>query len=246
MIDGWDGWALALLAAFCIGLAKSGFSGTSMISIVIFTHLFGARQQSGMALPLLILADVLAYPAFRNHGSWKDVWRLLPAALVGLGLGWWLLGNIDDLLARRLIGVSILVLLALQSLRLVKPGVLEKMAAHRAFGTGAGVAAGVTTTLANAAGPVFQLYLLSRRVPKMELVGIGARFFLLINVIKLPLIGQLKLIRWDTLAVNLWLAPAIVAGIFCGRGLLKKVPEAWFAWLVMGFSAVAAARMLLT
>ncbi|MCU0796412.1 MAG: sulfite exporter TauE/SafE family protein [Akkermansiaceae bacterium] len=244
MIDGWDDWTLAFLAAFCIGLAKSGFSGTSLVSVVIFTHLFGARQQSGMALPLLIFADVLAYPAFRNHGSWRDVWRLLPAALVGLGMGWWLLGNIDDLLARRIIGGSILLLLALQSLRLVRPGVLEKMAAHRAFGTGAGVAAGVTTTLANAAGPVFQLYLLSKQVPKMELVGIGARFFLLINLIKLPLIGHLELIRLDTLAVNLWLAPAIVAGIYCGRGLLQKVPEKWFAWLVMGFSAVAAVRML--
>ena len=245
MIDGWDGWALAWLAAFCIGLSKSGFSGTSLVSVVIFTHLFGARQQSGMALPLLILADVLAYPAFRNHGSWRDVWRLLPAALAGLGLGWWLLGNIDDLMARRIIGGSILLLLALQSLRLVRPGVLERVAGHRAFGTGAGVAAGVTTTLANAAGPVFQLYLLSRRVPKMELVGIGARFFLLINLLKVPLIGNLDLIRIETLKVNLWLAPVMAAGIYCGRGLLAKVPEAWFAWLVMGFSALAAVRMLL-
>jgi hypothetical protein len=103
----------------------------------------------------------------------------------------------------------------------------------------------VTTTLANAAGPVFQMYLVSRRVPKMELVGIGARFFLLINLIKLPLIGQLKLIRLETLSINLWLVPGIVAGIYCGREWLTKVPEKGFTWLVMIFSAIAALRMLL-
>ena len=244
MLEGPEDWTLALAAAFFIGVAKAGFSGTSLLSVAIFTHLLGAKAQAGFALPLLIIADLLVYPAFRKHGSWKDVWRLLPATLVGLGIGWYLLGTVPEPVAKRIIGISILALLALQSLRVLRPGVLEKIAEHRAFGTGAGVAAGVTTMLANAAGPVFQLYLLSKRVPKMELIGIGARFFLLVNLIKVPLNRNLGLIDSQTLYTNLLLAPAIVVGIWLGKSLLQKVPQRVFEWMIIGFAGLAALRML--
>ncbi|MCH7228837.1 sulfite exporter TauE/SafE family protein [Haloferula sp. A504] len=244
MLEGADAWALALFAAFCIGVAKAGFSGTSLLAVAIFTHLFDARLQAGFALPLLIIADLIVYPAFRKYGSWHDVWRLLPAALVGVGAGWWLLGNVPEIVARRIIGCLILMLLALQSLRVLKPKLLEAIADHRAFGTGAGVAAGVTTMLANAAGPVFQLYLLSRRVPKMELIGIGARFFLLINLIKVPLNQNLGSITWETLWTNIRLAPAIVLGIWIGKSALQKVPQRAFEWMILFFAAVAAIKML--
>lgn len=235
---------MALLAAFCIGVAKAGFSGTSLISIAIFAELYGSKEQAGFALPLLILADIMVYPAFRKYGSWNDVWRLLPAALVGLGIGWWLMTVISQGTARHIIGWTILLLLGLQLLRAWKPDLLLKMAKHRAFGTGAGVAAGVTTLLANAAGPVFQLYLLSKRVPKMELIGIGARFFLLINIIKLPMNRSLGSIGADTLWQNLLLAPGVLAGIFLGKHLLQRVPQKAFEWMIIVFAALAAGRML--
>ena len=92
---------IALVAAVCIGLAKAGFSGISMVSVVLLADIYGAKASVGLALPLLIAADLMAYPAFLKHGSWKPVWKLLPATLVGILLGWWLLGEIDDTVARR-------------------------------------------------------------------------------------------------------------------------------------------------
>jgi uncharacterized membrane protein YfcA len=238
-------WSLAVAAAFFIGVAKAGFTGTSLLAIAIFTGLFGARQQAGVALPLMILADLLVYPAFRRHGSWRDVWKLLPATLVGVVGGWWLMGRIDDGVAKKIIGFMILGLLFLQVLRYVRPVLLQRIADHHAFGTGAGVAAGVTTMLANAAGPVFQLYFLSRAMPKMEMVGIGARFFLLVNLLKLPLNQNLGLIRWETLLFNLWVAPGVVAGVWLGKQWLHRIPQKVFEWMIIGFAMVAAIRMLL-
>lgn len=243
MFEGGDAWGWAVFAAFCIGVSKAGFSGTSLLAVAVFSQLFGAREQAGLALPLLILADLIVYPAFRRHGSWSHVWRLLPATLVGVVLGWWLLGTVSDRAARWTIGGLILGMLALQSLRFIRPGLLPRMAAHRAFGTGAGMAAGVTTMLANAAGPVFQLYLLSRRMEKLEMIGIGARFFLLVNLIKLPLNRHLGLIDAETLAVNLSLAPGVVAGIAIGKWLLVRMPQRAFEWMIIGFAALAALRM---
>lgn len=237
-------WILAGMAAFFIGVAKAGFTGTSLLAIAIFTGLFGAREQAGVALPLMILADLLVYPAFRRHGSWRDVWRLLPATLVGVAGGWWWMGVIEDGVARRVIGFVILGLLCLQVLRFIRPGLLQRMAEDRAFGTGAGVMTGVTTMLANAAGPVFQLYFLSRNMPKMEMVGIGARFFLLVNLLKLPLNQNLGSIRWETLQFNLWVAPGVVAGVWIGKKWLGLVPQKGFEWMIIGFALIAAVRML--
>ena len=68
-------YALALLAAFCIGLSKAGFSGISMVAVVLLADIYGPKASVGLALPLLIAADLMAYPAFLKHGSWRPVWR---------------------------------------------------------------------------------------------------------------------------------------------------------------------------
>jgi uncharacterized membrane protein YfcA len=98
--------------------------------------------------------------------------------------------------------------------------------------------------LANAAGPVIQLYLMSRRFSKMEMVGIGARLFLLVNILKVPLSAGLSLITPETLLENLKLMPAVVAGIFGGKALLHRVSQRWFDWLVVGFAVLAGVRLL--
>jgi len=237
-------WIWGTLGALLIGVAKTGFSGASLLAVAIFTQLFGPKVQAGLVLPLLLFADLLVYPAFLRHGSWREVLPLLPATLVGIGLGWWGLATLSVELSERLIGISILAMLALVAMRLVDPEKVQRLASHRVFGTGAGVAGGATSALANGAGPIIHLYLLSREVPKMELIGIGARFFLLINVVKMPLNWSIGLIHRESLTVGLVLAPGVVVGVFAGRWLLRRVPQRLFEWLVIGSAALAAGRML--
>jgi uncharacterized membrane protein YfcA len=237
-------YLIALLAAFCIGLSKAGFSGISMVSVFLLADLYGAKASVGLALPLLIAADLMAYPAFLKHGSWKPVWRLLGPALVGLGIGWWMLGWIDDTAARRVIGGCVLLMVGLQVSRSWQPEMFECCVKSRVFGLGAGVLGGFSTMLANAAGPVVQLYLMARKVPKMELIGIGARFFLLINLIKVPLNARLALISPESLWENARLLPGVVIGIFGGRWLIRHVPQAAFEWMIVVFSLIAGLRLL--
>jgi uncharacterized membrane protein YfcA len=238
------GYAIALLAALCIGLSKSGFSGISIVSVVLFADLYGAKASVGLALPLLIAADLMAYPAFRQHGSWHPVWKLLAPTLAGLLAGWWVLGSMDDHMLRRAIGAAILLMVAVQALRRVKPETFDRWAHSRGCGTAAGLLGGFSTMLANAAGPVIQLYLMARRVPKMDLIGTGARFFLLINLIKVPLNAQLAIITPESLWENAKLLPAVAIGIFGGRRLIRHVPQRAFEWMIVGFSALAAIRLM--
>ncbi len=235
---------LALLAALCIGLSKAGFSGISMVSVFLLADIYGAKTSVGLALPLLIVADLLAYPAFIKYGSWKPVWKLLAPTLAGVLAGWWMLSWIDDLAARRVIGGCVLLMVLLQSSRRLHPEWFDLCVAHRGFGASAGALGGFATMLANAAGPVIQLYLLAQRIPKMELIGIGARFFLLINILKVPLNAQLDLINCDSLWINLQLAPGVVVGVFGGRWLVHKVPQKHFEWMIIVFSVSAGVRLL--
>jgi len=238
------GYAIALLAALCIGLSKSGFSGISIVSVVLFADLYGAKASVGLALPLLIAADLMAYPAFRQHGSWHPVWKLLAPTLVGLLAGWWVLDQMDDHMLRKAIGAAILLMVAVQALRRLKPETFDRWAHSPGCGTAAGLLGGFSTMLANAAGPVIQLYLMARRVPKMDLIGIGARFFLLINLIKVPLNAQLATITPGSLWENAKLLPAVAMGIFGGRRLIQYVPQRAFEWMIVGFSALAAIRLM--
>jgi uncharacterized protein len=238
-------YLLALLAAFCIGLSKAGFSGISMVSVFLLADLYGAKASVGLALPLLIAADMMAYPAFIRHGSWKPVWRLLGPTLVGLALGWWMLGAIEDATARRVIGGCVLSMVALQVSRRWRPQAFVTLVHTRGFGMGAGLLGGFATMLANAAGPVIQLYLMARAVPKMELIGIGARFFLLVNLLKVPLNANLDLINPQSLLENARLLPAVALGVFGGRWLIRHVPQAAFEWMIVVFSGIAGLRLLI-
>src|SRR6185369_10885764 len=115
----------------------------------------------------------------------------------------------------------------------------EKVAAQAPawFGPVMGVFAGVTTMIANAAGPVMTLYLLAMRLTKLEFLGTSAAFFLLINWIKVPFVAQLGLINASSLTLNLYLLPAVAAGALLGRPVVERINQRAFenAALVLTF-----------
>lgn len=239
-------FAIGVVSAICIGLSKAGFSGISLISVVLLAETFGPRASVGLALPMLIAADLMAVRAFLNHGSWKPVWKLMPPTLIGLFIGWWLMGNISDATARATIGICVMTMVLIQGLRRIAPNGFQKISHSQFFAVNTGIIGGIATMLANAAGPIIQLYLLARSIPKMELLGIAARFFLLVNIIKVPMNAQLNLINPTSLAINLWLLPAIAIGIFSGRWIITKIPQKTFESLILAFALIAAVRMLVS
>ncbi|MGB1260263.1 MAG: sulfite exporter TauE/SafE family protein [Akkermansiaceae bacterium] len=237
-------WFLAALAAFCIGVSKAGFSGISLISVFLLADIFGAKESLGVALPMLIIADLIVYPAFRKYSSWKRVWVLTWPALIGMAAGIFVLGTVDNGTMRKVIGGIILLMALIQVIGKLSPRLLDRVAETSQFGIFAGTAGGVATVLANAAGPIMQLYMLSRKMDKMELIGVGARFFLVINLMKLPLNAGLDLMNKDTLLLNLILAPAIALGVFGGKKVLHLIPQRAFEATVVVFAFLAGVRLV--
>lgn len=237
-------WLLALAGALGMGISKAGFPGMSLVHVVVFAFIFGARTSTGIILPMLIAADIVAVRSFRQHAQWIYIRRMLPATLAGILIGFVLMGRLDERLFSPLIGVIVLLLIVMQVARMARPGAFADVPHSRAFAWAMGLAAGVTTMMANAAGPIFVLYALAVGLPKYELVGTGAWFFLIVNLSKVPLSAGLGLIGPHTLALNLVLLPVVFTGIAIGRWMTHRVPQRLFDGLLLAFAAVAALRLI--
>jgi uncharacterized protein len=238
-------WALVLLAGYGTGLGKAGFGGAGMAAMILMAEIFPARQSTGIILPMLITADILAVWRFRKFAVWKHVFRILPPAFVGVVLGWWLMPRVPEQGFAKVIGGIVLVMVVLLVLTRMLPRLRNLTLEHQALLIPTGLAAGVTTMMANAAGPITTLYLLACRLPKMEFVGTGAWFFLIVNVLKVPFSANLGLITPSSLAVNLLVVPAIVLGIFSGRWILDRISQGVFEWLLIAFATLGALRLAL-
>ncbi len=235
---------LAFLAAICIGLSKAGLAGTATLTVVLMAKAFGAKPSVGLVLPLLIAADLMGYLINRKGGSWSAVWRMAPPAITGVIIGWWLLDHIDTQAARPLIGWLIAALLGFKLLLDWKKQEFLALTEHRGFAWFMGWLAGVVTMLANAAGPVMTVYLLSQRLEKKEWLGVFSRFFLFINLFKVPFSTHLGIINGPSLLTNLLLLPAVVAGILLGWWILKRIPQKPFEWLLFLLTTVAASWLI--
>jgi uncharacterized membrane protein YfcA len=237
-------WLLAVLGAICIGLSKSGLSGTATLNVVLMAKAFGAKESVGLVLPLLIAADFMGYWINRHGGSWKKILPMAPPAILGVLVGWYLLAHIDNAAARVTIGWLILGLLAFKLLLDFKRQDFLALTEHHGFTWTMGLGAGVTTMLANAAGPVMTIYLLAQRLEKKEHLGVFTRFFLFINLFKVPFSAQLGIINGPSLLTNLVLLPAVVVGVLMGWQILKRLPQKPFEWVLFILTAFAAVWLI--
>ena len=238
-------WLLLAIAAFGIGITKSGFSGVSMVHVYLFATVFGARDSTGIVLPMLIAGDIFAMSVYGKKANWGYVRRMMPPTLLGVIIGWLLMFRLPETYYRPLIGMIILVLTVMQIIRIWKEEWLADVPHAAWFAWSMGILVGLTTMLANAAGPVFGLYLLAIGLPKLEFVGTAAWFFLILNIIKIPFSWSLGLIRLDTLALNAMLVPLIGVGLWVGTVVIKKIPQRLFDSLILVLTGVASLRMLL-
>lgn len=237
-------WALAALAAFGVGMSKGGLAGVGLFHVLIFATLFDARESTGIVLPMLVIGDALAVLLFRQHARWDYVRRMLPPAVLGVILGSVLMRVLKNVEFRPVIGGIVLLLTLMQLTRIVRPDLFSRVPHSLWFAWSLGLLAGMTTMLANGAGPIMALYFLSVSLPKLELVGTSAWYFLVLNTIKIPFSAGLGLINAGSLSLNLVLAPMIPLGLLCGRWLVVRIPQKAFDAMLLAFAGFVALRFL--
>jgi len=98
--------------------------------------------------------------------------------------------------------------------------------------------------VANAAGTLMAIYLLSKKLSKNSYIGTLAWFFMLVNLIKIPThVFIWKTITLDTLLLDIALAPLILAGAFLGILVVKRIPEKPYRFLIIIMTTLAALKL---
>ena len=128
--------------------------------------------------------------------------------------------------------------------RNVKGGLESKIPTGWWFAVGLGFFAGVTSMMANAAGPISVIYFLAMRLDKMEFVGTSAWFFFIMNWIKVPFNMSLESMTVDSIKFNLMLIPAILIGALVGVLILKKLPKKAFVNIIQILAAASAIKLI--
>jgi hypothetical protein len=238
----WLHYLIGGLSAWLIGLAKAGVPGASMVTIPLMADMFGAKTSVGLILPTLITGDICALLYYRRYAKWPLILRVLPLTIAGIIIGWLLLGVIGDITLKRSMGALVLVLLGLR--HAVARFDFSTMKLARAAGAPVGILAGITTTLANAAGPLMTVYLLWADIKKEEFVGTAAWFFFIVNCCKVPFFVHRQMITTQTIPYNVMAIPLVVAGAASGIWALKRMDQRLFEIVVQVLAAAASVKLL--
>jgi hypothetical protein len=222
-----------------VGIAKTGLPGVGIVAIPLMVLAVGnAKLSAAWLLPVLCMADLFAVFYWRHHAAAGRLFSLAPWVMVGMGGGAAAL-SFPERVIRPMMGAIVAVMFVLYLVRRLRPDWLGSSTHPAPYGA----AAGFTTTVANAAGPVMNIYLLSNRLPKEEFLATGAWFFFLVNLSKVPIYSWHGMFSRQSLIFDAMLAPAVLAGAILGRRLVAHVPHHVFEGLVTVMTAASIVLM---
>jgi uncharacterized membrane protein YfcA len=154
---------------------------------------------------------------------------MLPGALVGIAIAWALATVVSDAMVRLVIG-AIGVSFALNAWLNAWFGGPQTQAKKPGVPGGLfwGVVSGFTSTLSQAGGPPFQVYVLPQRLPKLTLVGTYTIYFAAINLFKIGPYLSLGQFSAVTLTASAALLPIAILANFAGIWLVRRTPTGLF------------------
>lgn len=226
-----------------MGVSKTSLGGVAILAVAIYAMALPTRESTAALLLVLLVGDLLAVSTVGRHADRSLLRGLLPGPIPGLVLGAGVLAIVDDQVLRIGIGV-VLLILVIATVVLDRCGFGVRRRWNTPGRIAVGGAAGVITMIANAAGPVMALYLVSEGVDKRRFVGTSAWFFLAVNLIKVPFSVGVGLLRPSMLVAAVVLAPAVLLGALAGSRLLRTLDQRTFETAALVAAGVSAVPLL--
>ncbi len=247
-------WIIGLSAALFVGVSKTGIPGVGILVVPLLGVGFGSRLGAGIMLPMLIVGDMFAVGWYKQHAQWNKLVGLLPWVYAGVALGTVALvltGASKSLKDPTDLVVGILVIVMVAA-HLLRSRLGEKLQPTSPAGVaGTGIAAGFSTTVSNAAGPVMQMYMAAHKLSKEAFMGTIAWYFFIVNLSKFPIywilttmMPQKPIVTAESLLFNLQIAPAIIVGVFIGKWVLPRISQKSFELTVIVLATAGALKLM--
>lgn len=226
------GFALAAgLAAFFVGMSKGGVPMIGSLAVPTLALFMSPVTAAGLLLPVYVISDMFGVWAYRREFSGRNLAILIPAATLGIGIGWATASLVTDAEVMLIVG---LIGLAFCLIRWLGAAGAAARPADVARGLFWGAVSGFTSFVSHGGAPPYQMYVVPQRLPKMVYAGTTTLTFAAINALKLIPYAALGQLNPANLTVTALLMPVAVAATFAGVWLTRRLPEKLFYRLVMG------------
>jgi uncharacterized protein len=223
-------WLTAGVATFIVGSSKGGLPMVGILAVPLLAQVMSPVAAAGLLLPIYIISDVYGLWIYRQSFDWRNIQVLVPAAAIGVGIGWAAASITNDSMVKLLVGIIGIAYIAdalLKSRRVVEP-----KPADLPRGLFWGTLAGFTSFVSHAGGPPYNMYVLPQKLEKMVYAGTTTIIFAIINLMKVPPYWHLGQLTVSSLSTGLVLAPLSLIGAWAGYKLTQRLPEKLFFQLV--------------
>jgi uncharacterized protein len=235
--------AVSVIGVCLLGVSKGGFLGLGVMALPLMSLSVPPLQAAAIILPTALAQDILTLWAYWRHWSVWNLKVMLPSMVVGMGLAWLMAASLSAAHIRLAIGV----IAAAFVLRYWLTRTFERYTLEPGTTTGIifGVIGGITTMLANAGGPAWQMHLLPQRLDKLSYVGTISVLFAASNLIKVPGYATLGFVTAENMLVGLALVPVAVLSNYAGIWAVRRTSNEIFfriAYVLMFLIAVELIR----
>jgi hypothetical protein len=217
------GQLAAALAVVAVAYVVRGITGFG--SGLIATPLLLMFLPLTTAVPLVVVLDYAASAAQgvrdRRQIVWREIGAVLPTAVLGVVAAFWLFRTIDT----RWLVKGLAVFLIAFALYQLRPSD-GKGQVSQLWALPAGAFGGLVGTLFGTGGPFYVAYLHGRQLEKVAFRATFSTIFLLDGINRIAGYALSGFFDSRFLAILLWLAPMMVAGMVVGRHLHTNIgPE---------------------
>ena len=239
--------AVAIIGVCLLGISKGGFLGLGVMALPLMSLFVPPLQAAAIILPTAIAQDTLTLWIYRRDRSAWNLKILLPSMIGGMFLAWLLAASLSAVHIRLAIGL----IATLFVLRHWLGTRFERFMPKPSIATGVvfGAIGGVTTMLANAGGPAWQIHLLPQRLDKLTFIGTISILFATSNVVKVPGFATLGYLTYENLLVGAALVPIAILSNYAGIWMIRRTSTEMFyriAYFLMFCIAIELMRSSLT
>ena len=236
--------AVLVAAVVLLGLAKGGLSGVGALATPLVALELPPTIAAALLLPVLIVQDVVSVWAFRKTwDGWIIAW-MLPGAALGVAAGWFYAERVNEAQLMAALG-AITLAFGLYRLWVERGGRI--VAASRSpgwVGTIFGALTGLTSQIAHAGGPPFQMWVTPRKLPHLVFIGTSSVLFALINWMKVPAYFALGAFPHEVIVAALLLMPLAIVSTLVTVRWLKRIDPARFYMIIYLLMVLLGAKLL--
>ncbi len=217
-------FAVGLLAVAFVGLSKGGLGGAfGLLGVPIMAVFMPPLQAAAVLLPTYLVMDAVSLWSWRGQWDRTLIRSMLPAAMLGIGMGWATASIVPDDIVRLIVGIVAMLFVLRSVISLYSDRAGNNGQQRPWLGRFWAVISGFTSFVAHAGGPPFQIYVLPQKLDPKIYTGTSVLFFASLNAAKIVPYFALGQFDYAVLKFSIVLLPVAIVTTLLGAYIVRRM-----------------------